>query len=90
MLLFQDQDSWSGTTGAADHHPSLNIFTSSPVPSRRSRLSCRGSFACSELDLALVDVTRYELDPAPRSEIVAAEVRTQNSEGQSSEQLAAA
>ncbi|KAJ7440024.1 hypothetical protein FB451DRAFT_966547, partial [Mycena latifolia] len=60
------------------------------VKCRRARHRCNGCLRCSELDPALVNVTRYELDPAPRTAVINAEIATRQEEGDTPEKLAAA
>ena len=87
ILFCQDQDSWSGGTGTGDSKPSVLIFhhllgsETETVSCRRSRLACRGCYACAEVNPQLLNVTRFELDPAARVAILYAEKNSRNQEG---------
>ena len=50
---------------------------------RCSRLACQGWYACAEVDPQLLNVTRFELDPAPCDAILDAEKNSRNQEGYS-------
>jgi len=52
-------------------------------------LSCRGVYACSGIDPALLDVERHDLDPAPRLRIFEAQKSTCVDERSTVEQCAA-
>ena len=60
-----------------------------PVTCRRSRLVCKGVYACFGIDPALLDVERYDLDPAPRLKVFEAQKSTRVDERSSVEQRAA-
>jgi hypothetical protein len=65
------------------------VFGTEPVQCRRSRLSCRGCYACAELAPELLDVQRFELDPQPRDAILAALGESRGQEGTSTDGLVA-
>ncbi|KAJ7138792.1 hypothetical protein C8R43DRAFT_1131951 [Mycena crocata] len=90
LILDKDQDSWDTTGGGGDQHPSCLLFTGEKVLCRRARHRCNGCLRCSELDPALVNVTRYELDPTSRTADINAEIATRQEEGDTPEKLAAA
>jgi len=52
-------------------------------------LSCRGIYACSGIDPALLDVERHDLDPMPRLRIFEAQKSTRVDERTTVEQCAA-
>ncbi|KAF7972867.1 hypothetical protein HWV62_16642 [Athelia sp. TMB] len=84
LIKDKDQDCWEGTTGSmiqGTPYVYLAALGPEPIKCRRSRLTCRGSFHCSEIDESLLDVERYELDPASRDAIVAAQAKTRTEEG---------
>jgi len=88
LIKNKDQDSWAGTTGSADNEPTVHIvFGTEPVQCRRSRLSCRGCYACAELAPKLLNAERFELDPQPRDAILAALVESRGQEGTSTDSL---
>jgi hypothetical protein len=86
----QDQDSWKGGTGRADSTAQVTFQRGFPsVTCRRSRLVCKGVYACLGIDPALLDVERYDLDPATRLKVFAAQKATRTDEKSSVEQRAA-
>lgn len=86
----QDQDSWKGGTGRADSTAEVTFQQGFPsVTCRRSRLVCRGVYACSAIDPALLDVERHDLDPAARLKVFEAERATRVGERSNVEQRAA-
>jgi hypothetical protein len=85
-LDLKNQDSYSGTTGTSDSTPFIHLFELldpelGAIQCRRSRLRCQGCFACTEVDPALLNVIRYELDPTSRDSIVAAQIESRRIEG---------
>ncbi|KAJ7702554.1 hypothetical protein B0H14DRAFT_2291350, partial [Mycena olivaceomarginata] len=51
---------------------------------------CKGIYCCSKLDMSLVNVIRFELDPVSHAGVVSAEVATRMSSGDTPEKFAAA
>ncbi|KAJ6551054.1 hypothetical protein DFH09DRAFT_1366554 [Mycena vulgaris] len=82
-------DSWATSGGGGDYNPTCLLFDGTKIICRRSRHKCNGCYRCSELDVSLVNVTRYKLDPSSRAEVVAAEIATRMAESDSPEKLAA-
>ena len=90
MITIQDQDSWKGGTGVGDSTAHVTFQRGfPPITCRRSRLACKGVYACSGIDQALLDVERYDLDPASRLKIFEAQASTRVDERSSVEQRAA-
>src|SRR5271170_2817993 len=88
--MIQDQDSWKGGTGTADSTAQVTFQRGFPsVTCRHSCLVCKGVYACSGIDPALLDVERHDLDPAPRLKVFEAEKATPVGERSSVEQRAA-
>jgi hypothetical protein len=59
------------------------------IDCQRIRYRCKGAYACSELDIALRSVVRFELDSAPRNAIIAAQQETRRREGNTQEERVA-
>ncbi|KAJ6600110.1 hypothetical protein B0H10DRAFT_2231069 [Mycena sp. CBHHK59/15] len=55
------------------------------IDCQRIRATCKGVHACDQLDAALRDVVRFELDPASRDAISAAQQETRRRKGNTSE-----
>ncbi|KAJ7681103.1 hypothetical protein B0H17DRAFT_1206046 [Mycena rosella] len=89
LILDKNQESWATSSGGGDHQPACLLFDGTRVKCRRSRHKCNGCYRCSELDVALVNVTRYELDPASRAQVISAGIATRMVAGDSPEKLAA-
>ena len=88
--FFQNQDSWKGGSGSLDSTARVCFQPGKErLMCRRSRLMCQGCYACAEVDPKLLNVTRNELDPGPRSKIFAAQQATRVAERSSVEQRAA-
>jgi hypothetical protein len=86
-LSLQDQDSWSGGSGTADSKARVCFQPGHPaVLCRRSRLTCKGCYACSAINPKLLTVTRTDLDPVTRSNILIAKRETREDERASTEQ----
>ncbi|KAJ7181385.1 hypothetical protein C8R43DRAFT_969056 [Mycena crocata] len=82
-----DNDSWIGGTGRADSHVMVTFEPDEPpILCRRSRIDCKGSFACERVDPALLNVVRRELNPATRDAVFAAQRETRRQKGTSPEQ----
>ncbi|KAJ7458041.1 hypothetical protein B0H11DRAFT_2062428, partial [Mycena galericulata] len=90
LIKNKDNDSWSGNTGVADTKVSVTFEPGQPpIPCRRSRLRCRGAYACERVDPALLEVERRDLDPASRDAIFAAQRQTRREEGTTAERKVA-
>ncbi|KAJ7579004.1 hypothetical protein C8J56DRAFT_1169810 [Mycena floridula] len=90
LIKDKDQDAWTGGTGTADSGVNVTFFPGgTPVRCRRSRLNCRGLFACKEIDQALINVQRDTLDPKPREAILKAKQAARRDEGVTAEGNAA-
>lgn len=59
------------------------------IECRRAPGRCKGAFACKFIDKSLLDVTRYELDPASRDAVLSAQADTRRNDGTTPEQSAA-
>ncbi|KAJ7649280.1 hypothetical protein B0H17DRAFT_1215320 [Mycena rosella] len=74
LILDKNQESWATSSGGGDHQPACLLFDGTRV---------------NELDVALGNVTRYELDPASRAQVISAGIATRMVAGDSPEKLAA-
>ncbi|KAJ7475308.1 hypothetical protein B0H11DRAFT_1727892 [Mycena galericulata] len=90
LILNRDQESWNTSSGGGDQEPICLLFNGKPVKCRRSRHRCKGCYRCSELDASLVHVTRFELDPASRTNVISAEIATRAESGDTRKKLVAA
>ncbi|KAJ7176340.1 hypothetical protein C8R43DRAFT_1102271 [Mycena crocata] len=90
LILNKNQESWDTSGSSSEQVTNCSLFNGEPVKCRRTRHTCRGCFRCSELNVSLVNVTRYELDPTSRADIISAEVATRMASGDTPEKLAAA
>ncbi|KAJ6582744.1 hypothetical protein B0H10DRAFT_2198444 [Mycena sp. CBHHK59/15] len=91
LVKRQDNDSWHGNSGSGD--PTVDVTFvpgEAPILCRRSRNDCKGCHACSAVDPALLDITRYELDVTSRDAIFDAQRETRRNEGETPEQRATA
>ncbi len=87
----QDQDSFRTTTGTSDSQVMVTFQAGyTPILCRRARAKCNGCFACAEVDPNLLKVERFELDPAPRAKIFAAQQETRLGEEMGSKEQKAA
>ncbi|KAJ7748883.1 hypothetical protein B0H16DRAFT_1847836 [Mycena metata] len=59
-----------------------------PVECKRIGGECRGVHACDQLDRALRDVVRFQLDPTSRDAVIAAQQDTRRRDGNSHEERA--
>ncbi|KAJ7835515.1 hypothetical protein B0H14DRAFT_3706485 [Mycena olivaceomarginata] len=78
-----DNDSWETGSAMVTFAPG-----EAPIACRRARSLCRGCTACDQLDPALRNVVRFELDPAPRDAIIIAQQETRRREGNTPEERA--
>ncbi|KAJ6573309.1 hypothetical protein B0H10DRAFT_2199442 [Mycena sp. CBHHK59/15] len=87
LIKNKDNDSWSGGTGRADSKVLVTFEAGQPaILCRRSRLDCKGSYACKHVDPALLNVVRRDLNPATQDAVFAAQRETRRQEGKSPEQ----
>ncbi|KAK7008311.1 hypothetical protein R3P38DRAFT_3280934 [Favolaschia claudopus] len=91
LIKNHDNDSWkSDGSGAADGDPKVVFRPGEPgVPSRRARMTCKGAHACERIDPALIQVARFDLDPATRDAVFAAQQDTRRREGTTVEDIVA-
>ena len=90
LITIQDQNSWKGGTGIGDSTTHVMFQRGfPPITCRRSCLACKGVYACSGIDQALLDVERHDLDPASRLKIFEAQASTRVDGRSSVEQCAA-
>ncbi|KAJ7202643.1 hypothetical protein GGX14DRAFT_653941 [Mycena pura] len=75
LAKIQDSDCWKGPSGAGDPTVDVTFVPGEPpITCRRKRKDCKGCHHhCSQLDDALVNVTRYELDVASRDFVLEAQ-----------------
>ncbi|KAJ7256387.1 hypothetical protein C8J57DRAFT_1517555 [Mycena rebaudengoi] len=70
-----------GNTGSGDNSGMVVMSPGEPpVKCRRARRTCAGTVACENLDRALIEVERYELDPTSRNAIFAAQQNTRRTD----------
>ncbi|KAJ6550901.1 hypothetical protein B0H10DRAFT_2202252, partial [Mycena sp. CBHHK59/15] len=90
LIKNKDNDSWKSSSGTADTDVQVMFEPGQPpIRCRRSRMSCKGCFACERVDPVLIQVERYELDPASRDAVFAAQRETRRREGTTAEDTAA-
>ncbi|KAK7034090.1 hypothetical protein R3P38DRAFT_3496289 [Favolaschia claudopus] len=89
--FFFDNDSWkSDGSGQADGDPMVLLEPGQPkLPCRRARMGCRGAHACERIDRKLIEVDRYDLDPATRDAVLNAQQNTCRNEGTTVEDITA-
>ncbi|KAJ7203392.1 hypothetical protein C8J57DRAFT_1101243 [Mycena rebaudengoi] len=81
LIYNKDNDSYRGNTGSGDNSGMVVMSPGEPpVKCRRARRTCAGTVACENLDCALIEVERYELDPTSRNAIFAAQQNTKKCE----------
>ncbi|KAJ7736698.1 hypothetical protein B0H16DRAFT_1326459, partial [Mycena metata] len=80
-----DPWTWDGSGTGSSTAKVMVVFGKTPVECRRAPSKCRGLFGCENIDAALLEVTRFELDPAPRTAILAAQAETRRYEGTTAE-----
>ncbi|KAJ6614525.1 hypothetical protein B0H10DRAFT_1950648 [Mycena sp. CBHHK59/15] len=85
-----DNDSWeSGGSGSGSSTARVTFVPEEPaIKCRRARSTCRGAFACESIDPMLLNVVRYELDPASHDAVLSAQAETRRSDGTTPEQNA--
>ncbi|KAK6971991.1 hypothetical protein R3P38DRAFT_3487128 [Favolaschia claudopus] len=86
-----DNNSWkSDGSGQADGDPMVLLEPGQPkLPCRRARMGCRGAHACERIDRKLIEVDRYDLDPATRDAVLNAQQNTCRNEGTTVEDITA-
>ena len=83
-IRFQDQESWSGCTGTGDSTAQVQFQPGGEhIRARRSRLACKGIWACLQVDPLLVDVRCYDLKTGTWDTVLSAQRRTSQTEGDS-------
>ncbi|KII84400.1 hypothetical protein PLICRDRAFT_32429 [Plicaturopsis crispa FD-325 SS-3] len=72
LVKNKDQESWSGGTGAADSKPFVNLIVEGQsVLCRRSRLTCRGVYACEDVDPKLLKLKTRAQEGSTTDKLVA-------------------
>ncbi|KAJ7466644.1 hypothetical protein B0H11DRAFT_1869800 [Mycena galericulata] len=89
IIMNADNDSWEWLGGSRDGPKVTFAPGEEAIDCQRIRYKCKGAYACSELDTALRSVVRFELDPAPRNAIIAAQQETRRREGNTQEERVA-
>jgi hypothetical protein len=56
-----------------------------PIKCRRARMTCTGGYVCERVDPKLMNVERYDLDPASGDAVFAAQHDTRRREGMTTE-----
>ncbi|KAJ6610312.1 hypothetical protein B0H10DRAFT_2193456 [Mycena sp. CBHHK59/15] len=88
IIIDADNDGWEWT-GSSNRGAQVTFAPGEdPVDCRRVRYDCRGAYACDRLDPALRSTVRFELDPASRDAIIAAQQETRRKEGNTAEERA--
>ncbi|KAJ7775300.1 hypothetical protein B0H16DRAFT_1449930 [Mycena metata] len=86
LIKNKDNDSWDGGTGTADSKVMVTFEPGTPATEcRRSRLDCKGGYACECVEENLVNVVRRDLNPASRDAVLAAQRQTRREEGTTAE-----
>ncbi|KAJ7467353.1 hypothetical protein B0H11DRAFT_2046863 [Mycena galericulata] len=86
IIMNADNDSWEWLGGSRDGPKVTFAPGEEAIDCQRIRYKCKGAYACSELDMALRSVVRFELDSAPRNAIIAAQQETRRREGNTQEE----
>ncbi|KAJ6556924.1 hypothetical protein B0H10DRAFT_2201490 [Mycena sp. CBHHK59/15] len=88
IIIDADNDGWEWT-GSSNRGAQVTFAPGEdPVDCRPVRYDCRGAYACDRLDPALRSTVRFELDPASRDAIIAAQQETRRKEGNTAEERA--
>ncbi|KAJ7130460.1 hypothetical protein C8R44DRAFT_731981 [Mycena epipterygia] len=83
-------DSWESSSGNGSSTAKVRFAPGElPVECRCARSTCKGAHAYSQVDPALINVVRYELDPSSRNAVLAAQANMRRNEGITPEQHAA-
>ncbi|KAF7367934.1 hypothetical protein MSAN_00858400 [Mycena sanguinolenta] len=83
-----DNDAWSWSAGSGTGNSTADVTFApgeDPVTCRRATADCRGVFTCENVDSALLQVTRFELDPSSRNAVLAAQAEMRRKDGTTSE-----
>ncbi|KAJ6605644.1 hypothetical protein B0H10DRAFT_2311707 [Mycena sp. CBHHK59/15] len=87
IIINADNDSWDWGGGGSRARAKVTFAPGeTPVDCRRIRCDCKGAYACDQLDPALRDILRFELDSGPRDAIIAAQQETRRREGNTAEE----
>ncbi|KAJ6579022.1 hypothetical protein B0H10DRAFT_2443543 [Mycena sp. CBHHK59/15] len=87
IIINADNDSWDWGGGGSRARAKVTFAPGeTPVDCRRIRCDCKGAYACDQLDPALRDILRFELDSGPRNAIIAAQQETRRREGNTAEE----
>ncbi|KAJ7182716.1 hypothetical protein C8R43DRAFT_868399 [Mycena crocata] len=90
LIRNADNDAWESTSGTGSSTAMVTFVPGEPpIECRRAWSRCRGAFACENLDSSLRKVVRFELDPASRTAVLAAQAETRRGEGMTPEQQVA-
>ncbi|KAJ7206565.1 hypothetical protein GGX14DRAFT_367059, partial [Mycena pura] len=89
IIMNADNDSWEWLGGSRAGVQVVFVAGQTAIKCLRIRYKCKGAHACSEFDTALRSVQRFELDPAPRNAIIAAQQETRRREGNTQEERVA-
>ncbi|KAJ6475510.1 hypothetical protein C8R45DRAFT_1102787 [Mycena sanguinolenta] len=82
LIKNKDNDSWEGGTGSRDSYVWVTFEPGAdPIQCCRSRLNCKGAFACERVDPRLLKVVRRDLDPVSCDAVFAAQRQTRRDEG---------
>ncbi|KAJ6591397.1 hypothetical protein B0H10DRAFT_1960790 [Mycena sp. CBHHK59/15] len=85
--IHRDNDSWDWGGGGSRARAKVTFAPGeTPVDCRRIRCDCKGAYACDQLDPALRDILRFELDSGPRNAIIAAQQETRRREDNTAEE----
>ncbi|KAJ6631823.1 hypothetical protein B0H10DRAFT_1937586 [Mycena sp. CBHHK59/15] len=86
LIKNHDNDSWQSSSGKSNSFPMVVFEPGMPaIKCRRARMTCKGGHACERVDPKLMHVERYDLDPASRDAVFAAQQDTQRQEGTTAE-----
>ncbi|KAJ6454716.1 hypothetical protein C8R47DRAFT_1252228 [Mycena vitilis] len=80
LTVLQDNDSWEWLGGSRKTVKIIFEHGKKAIDCNRIRYRCKGVPACSQLDPALRSVQRFELGPAPRNTVIAAQQETRHRE----------
>ncbi|KAJ7166137.1 hypothetical protein C8R46DRAFT_997239 [Mycena filopes] len=85
-----DNDGWDWAGGGARAFAKVQFAPGErPIECRRIGMTCKGVYACDQLAPALRTVVRFELDPASREAVLAAQQDTRRREGNTPEERVA-
>ncbi|KAJ6549308.1 hypothetical protein DFH09DRAFT_1502776 [Mycena vulgaris] len=82
LIKNHDNDSWKSSSGKSNSFPMVVFEPGKPaMECRRARMTCKGGHACERVNPKLMHVERYDLDPASRDAVFAAQQDTRRREG---------